>query len=79
MLKKTLTVRPDVKVIVPNVDGDLRLTGWDRDEISAKSGGDVLDLALDGERVTVSCDDDLILNIPRSASAQVDKDRKSVV
>ncbi len=72
MLKKTLTVRPDVKVIVPNVDGDLRLTGWDREEISAKSGGDVLDLSFDGERVTVSCDDDLILNIPRSASAQVD-------
>lgn len=72
MLKKTLTVRPDVKVIVPNVSGDLRLTGWDREEVSAKSGGDVLDLVLDGERVTVSCDDDLILNIPRSASAQVD-------
>jgi DUF4097 and DUF4098 domain-containing protein YvlB len=72
MLKKTLTVRPDVKVFVPNVSGDLRLTGWDREEVSAKSGGDVLDLVLDGGRVTVSCDDDLILNIPRSASAQVD-------
>ena len=72
MLKKTLNVSPNVKVVVPNVDGDLRLTGWDREEVSAKSGGDVLDLSFDGERVTVSCDDDLILTIPRSASVQVD-------
>lgn len=71
MLKKTLAVRPDVKVIVANVDGDLRLTGWDREEISAKAGGDILDLSFDGEWVTASSDDDLILNIPRSASAQV--------
>lgn len=72
MLKKTLAVRPNFKIIVTSSPGDLRLTGWDRDEVSAKADGEVLDLVLNGETVTISCDDDLILNVPRGASVQVD-------
>ena len=72
MLKKALAVRPTFKIVLPSVAGDLRLTGWERDEISAKSDGDVLDLILDGETVTVTCDDDLILNVPHAVSVQVD-------
>lgn len=72
MLKKTLAVHSHFKIILPSVAGDLRLTGWDREDVSAKTDGDTLDLILDGEAVTVSCDDDLILNVPRAASVQVD-------
>ena len=72
MLKKTLAVRPSFKIIVTSSPGDLRLTGWERDEISAKTDGDVLDLVLNGETVTITCDDDLILNVPRGAAVQVD-------
>ncbi len=72
MLKKTLAVLPHFKIVLPSAPGDLRITGWDRDEIAAKTDGDVLDLVLDGETVTVSCDDDLILNVPRAAAVQVD-------
>jgi hypothetical protein len=71
MLKKSLAVRPGFKIVLPSAPGDLRLTGWDRDEVSAKADGDVLDLVLNGETVTVSCDDDLILNAPRVASVHV--------
>lgn len=79
MLKKTLSVRPDFKIVVTSAPGDLRLTGWDRDEVSAKTDGDVLDLVLNGEKVTISCDDDLILNVPRGASVQVDHAAGDVV
>lgn len=72
MLKKTLAVRSHFKIILTSVAGDLRLTGWDREEISAKTDGDTLDLVLEGETVTVSCDDDLIVNVPRAASVQVE-------
>ena len=72
MLKKTLAVRSNFKIIVTSSPGDLRLTGWDRDEVSAKADGDVLDLVLNGETVTISCDDDLILTVPRGAAVQVD-------
>jgi hypothetical protein len=71
MLSKSLAIRPNFKIVLPSAPGDLRLTGWDREEVSAKTDGDVLDLILDGEVVTVSCDDDLILNVPRAASVQV--------
>ena len=72
MLKKTLAVRANFKIIVTSSPGDLRVTGWERDEVSAKTDGDVLDLVLNGETVTISCDDDLILSVPRGASVQVD-------
>ncbi len=72
MLKKTMAVRPDYKIYVPNIPGDVRLTGWDREEVSAKTDGDVLDLILNDLTLTVTCDDDLILNVPRSASVQID-------
>ncbi|RJP54370.1 MAG: hypothetical protein C4583_02745 [Anaerolineaceae bacterium] len=71
MLKKTLAVRSHFKIVLPSAAGDLRLIGWEREEVSAKTDGDSLDLVLDGETVTVSCDDDLILNVPHAASVQV--------
>ena len=71
MLKKTLAVLPNFKIVVTSSPGDMRLTGWERDEVSAKTDGDVLDLVLDGETVTISCDDDLILSVPRGVAVQV--------
>ncbi len=79
MLKKTLAVRANFKIVLKDSPGDLRLTGWERDEILAKSDGDALDLALNGETVTITCDDDLILNVPRGASVQVDHAKGDVV
>ncbi|MBV6396038.1 MAG: hypothetical protein HFACDABA_01626 [Anaerolineales bacterium] len=79
MLKKTLAVRPGFKIVVTSCEGDLRLTGWERDEVSAKTDGDTLELALNGDKVTISCDDDLILNVPRAAPVQVDRAAGDVV
>jgi hypothetical protein len=72
MLKKTMQVGPATKARVTTAPGDLRVTGWDLDEISAKTDGDVLDILLDGDVVTISCDSDLILNIPRRLALDIE-------
>ena len=72
MLKKTLQVGTASKVRITAAPGDLRVTGWDRDEISAKTDGDMLDLILGGDEATVACDSDLILSIPRRLSLDVE-------
>ena len=65
MLKKTIPAGSASKVLIKAVDGDLRVTGWDRDEVSAKTDGDVLDLLMGTKEITITCDSDLILSIPR--------------
>ncbi|MFZ5858748.1 MAG: SHOCT-like domain-containing protein [Chloroflexota bacterium] len=65
MLKKTLQVGSASRVRVTAAPGDLRVAGWDQDEVSARTDGDVLDLILNDNEVTVACDGDLILSIPR--------------
>jgi hypothetical protein len=46
----------------------LRVTGWERDEVSARTDGDTVDLAAGADEIAVSCDGDLLLNIPRRIS-----------
>jgi hypothetical protein len=65
MLKKTLKVGSASRVRVTAAPGDLRVAGWDHEEVSARTDGDMLDLLLNKDEVTVACDGDLILNIPR--------------
>ncbi len=72
MLKKTLQVGSASKARVTAAPGDLRVAGWDKDEISARTDGDMLDLALNENEVTIACDGDLILNIPRRLSLDLE-------
>lgn len=71
MLKKTLPLGSATKVILADTPGDLRATGWERDEVYAKTDGDVLDVALGAGEVTVACDGDLILSLPRRVALDV--------
>ena len=56
-----------------NVSGDLRVAGWDRGELMAKTDGDTLDLAAGSDPITIACDEDLILYLPRGANLQVER------
>jgi hypothetical protein len=60
-----------VVVKVDNVDGDLQVVGWDRDEITAKTDGDTVDLRNQDGNVSLGCDGDAILYLPRDASLEV--------
>lgn len=72
MLKKTIPVGSATKIRLTAAPGDLRVTGWDRDEISAKTDGEELDIVPGGEEVMVTCDSDLILSIPRRLSLDIE-------
>lgn len=72
MKQQTLAVSPNPSVVVGSVSGDLRLTGWDRAEILAKTDGETLTLTAEGDQVPISCDESLILYLPRQAKLSLD-------
>ncbi|OQX65666.1 MAG: hypothetical protein B5M51_00075 [Anaerolinea sp. 4484_236] len=71
MKQKTLSVGKTPALSIDLVPGDLRITGWDRDEIKAKTNGSALEMTAQDEKVTLSCDGDLILSVPRAAEIKI--------
>lgn len=72
MKQQTITVSPAPEVALQAIPGDLRVAGWERAEMMAKTDGDMLNITADGERISVSCDENLILYLPRQASLQIE-------
>lgn len=72
MQQQTLSVEPSAPVRVGAVTGDLRVAGWERSEIMAKTDGDELTLVVEGGEARVSCDENLILYLPRPAALIVE-------
>ena len=50
MKQQTMAVGPEPSVVVGAVAGDLRVAGWDRSEILAKTDGGTLTSARKGNR-----------------------------
>jgi len=73
MQQQTVPVSPNVKVLVHAVRGDLRVAGWDRNELMVKTDGAHLDLVSSTDPITITCDEDVILYLPRRADLQVEK------
>ncbi len=72
MERKTLAVGKKTQLHITEVPGDLRLTGWKESQIKAKTNGNVLELVGEGELVTLTCDNDLILSVPDDADIEID-------
>jgi len=72
MQQQTISVSQNPNVTIHSIPGDLRVAGWERAEIMAKTDGDALNLQVDAGGVLVSCDENLILYLPRAASLDVD-------
>jgi hypothetical protein len=73
MQQQTVPVTPNISVLVHHVHGDLRVAGWERNELMAKTSGSQLEPISATAPITVSCDEDLILYLPHSASLQVER------
>ncbi len=71
MIRKSIKVKTNVRVIILSAPGDLKVTGWEREEIMAKAD-DILELTQDGDEITITCDDDLSVTVPASAGLQID-------
>ena len=68
MQQQTVSTGSNPRVEVESVPGDLRVAGWDRNEVMAKTDGDKLTLNVEDDQAAVACDENLILYLPRSAS-----------
>ena len=70
-MSKRLTVSPEPKIKIESIEGDLRLVGWDNDEILAKTDDDVLVLQQNGDEVSINCPDDLSINVPKNSVVHI--------
>ncbi len=70
-MSERLSVGPDVQIKIEIVEGDLRLVGWDNDEILAKSDEDAVTLQQNEDEVTITCQDDLAINVPRNSKVHI--------
>ena len=73
MQQQTVSVDLNANILVHAIHGDLRVAGWDRNELMAKTSGSLLELVSGTSPITVSCDEDLILYLPHSASLLVER------
>jgi len=73
MKQQTVTASPTPKIMIEPVKGDLRLAGWDRSEIMVKTDGEDLQISAQTDPIVISCDEDLIVYMPRGATVNVEK------
>ena len=70
-MSKRLAVSSVPQISIQTVEGDLRLVGWDVDEILLKVDEEVLELQQEDDVITLSCFDDLSINVPKDAAVTV--------
>jgi hypothetical protein len=73
MHQQTVSVSSTPNLVIESIPGDLRVAGWDRSEIMVKTDGESLQISTKGDPIVISCDEDLILYVPRGANVKVEK------
>ncbi len=73
MEKQIITIKPESKIVIGTVPGDLRVRGGEVPELIAKTDGSELTVADHDGIVEIACDGDLILSLPQQAGIQVEK------
>jgi len=71
-MSKRIPVSPKASIRIESVSGDLRLVGWDNDEILLKPDDEQsLTVQQNDDQVSIFCQDDLSLNVPKHASFHI--------
>ncbi len=70
-MSKRLAVGPEPQIKIEFVEGDLRLVGWDNDEILVKTDDDAISFQQDEDEVSISCQDDLAINLPKNSKVHI--------
>lgn len=70
-MSKRVALGPEPKIKIEAVKGDLRLVGWDNDEILAKASDDAVELQQNGDEVSITCSDDLAINLPKNSKVHI--------
>jgi hypothetical protein len=72
-MSQTISAGRTPKIMIEFIGGDLSLVGWDGEDILLKGDDDEMQFNQNGGTVTVSCQDDLSLRVPKAASVFVKK------
>ena len=70
-MSKRISVGSQSRIKIEFVEGDLRLVGWENDEILVRSDEDVVMLQQDGDDVNITCQGDLALNMPKNSQVHI--------
>jgi len=70
-MSKRISVGSQPVIRLETVEGDLRLVGWDNDEILVRSDDEAIMLQQNGDEVNINCQDDLALNVPKNSQVHV--------
>ncbi len=73
MRQQTISASSTPSLVIEPIPGDLRVAGWDRSEIMVKTDGDTLEISGERDPIVITCDEDLILYVPRGAKLKVEK------
>jgi len=67
-MSQTFSAGRTPKIMIENIGGDLSLVGWDGEDILLKCDDEEMRCTQDGDKVTIFCEDDVSLRVPKSAS-----------
>jgi len=70
-MTKRISVGSQPTIKIESVEGDLRLVGWDVDEILVRSDEEALALQQNGDEISITCQDDLALNVPKDSTVHI--------
>jgi hypothetical protein len=70
-MPKTISGGHSPKIEIEQIAGDLSLVGWDGEDILIKADDDQLRVKQNGDSVSISCDDDLSLRVPKLAAVSI--------
>lgn len=72
-MSKTISAGRTPKIVIENIGGDLSLVGWEGNDILLKGDDDEMQFSQNGEMVSIACEDDLSLRVPKASSIFVKK------
>ena len=70
-MSKTISAGRTPKIYLDTIGGDLSLVGWEGDDILLKGDDDEMRFKQDGDKVTVSCDDDVSIRVPKGSQVYI--------
>ena len=70
-MSKRIPVGSSPRIKVESVEGDLRLVGWDNDEILVRSDDEGSILQQSEDEISLTCPHDLALNIPKNSQVHI--------
>ena len=70
-MSKRISVGSQPMIKIETVEGDLRLVGWENNEILVRSDEEAVTLQQNGDEVSITCQDDLALNVPKNSRVHI--------